>query len=208
MRAPAARCELRGGARQPSGFNNSVRGAPACSLSRHFRAGEMVFFIPWRVVAEESGAAHYGFGGAMLLDLLGPRSGCWPHDGEVAGGAESTLVIFRFGATMELGRSGRSMMMPRRFGAAARAPSSPRATINAAVETGTIDTREGDDHRISGSVSYWWKGGGDGSVHSSVVAPGPQGLAAARSLRRKACATPKKTTSVPKPDMFEPIDEM
>jgi hypothetical protein len=32
-------------------------------------------------------------------------------DGEVAGGAESTLVIFRFGATMELGRSGRSMMM-------------------------------------------------------------------------------------------------
>jgi hypothetical protein len=32
----------------------------------------MVFFIPWRVVAEESGAAQYGFGGAMLLDLLGP----------------------------------------------------------------------------------------------------------------------------------------
>jgi hypothetical protein len=27
-------------------------------------------------------------------------------DGEVAGGADSTLVIFRFGATMELGRSG------------------------------------------------------------------------------------------------------
>jgi hypothetical protein len=42
----------------------------------------MVFFIPWRVVAEESGAAH--------LDLLGPPgwcSGCWPHDGDVAGGA-------------------------------------------------------------------------------------------------------------------------
>jgi hypothetical protein len=42
----------------------------------------MVFFIPWRVVAEESGAAHF--------DLLGPPgrcSGCWPHDGEVAGGA-------------------------------------------------------------------------------------------------------------------------
>jgi hypothetical protein len=32
----------------------------------------MVFFIPWRVVAEESGAAHFGFSGAMLLDLLGP----------------------------------------------------------------------------------------------------------------------------------------
>ena len=32
----------------------------------------MVFFIPWRVVAEESGAAHFGFGGAMLLNLPGP----------------------------------------------------------------------------------------------------------------------------------------
>ena len=31
----------------------------------------MVLFIPWRVVAEESGAAHFGFGG-MLLDLPGP----------------------------------------------------------------------------------------------------------------------------------------
>ena len=39
-------------------------------LSPTFPAGEMVFFIPWRVVAEESGAAHVGFGGAMLLDLL------------------------------------------------------------------------------------------------------------------------------------------
>ena len=71
-----------------------------------------------------------------------------------------------------------------------------------------LDTREGDAHRISGSVSYWWKGGGDGSVHSSVVAPGPHALAAARSLRMKACATPKKNTSVPKPEMYEPIDEM
>ncbi|MGB6542467.1 MAG: hypothetical protein WBF03_16540, partial [Xanthobacteraceae bacterium] len=56
------------------------------ALSPTFRAGELVFFIPWRVVAEESGAAH--------LDLLGPP------DSEVAGGAvaDSTLVIFRFGA--------------------------------------------------------------------------------------------------------------
>ena len=48
------------------------------------------------------------------LDLPGPRSGCWPHDGEVAGGAvaNSTLVIFRFGATMELGRSERTTMRP------------------------------------------------------------------------------------------------
>jgi hypothetical protein len=31
-----------------------------------------------------------------LLDLLGPPgwcSGCWPHDGEVAGGAGSFFVI-------------------------------------------------------------------------------------------------------------------
>jgi len=36
---------------------------------RHFGLARWVFFIPWRVVAEESGAAHYGFGGAMLLDV-------------------------------------------------------------------------------------------------------------------------------------------
>jgi hypothetical protein len=65
------------------------------------------------VGAEESGAANFGFGGAMLLDLLGPPgrcSGCWPHDGEVTGGADSILVIFQFGATMELGRSERTTM--------------------------------------------------------------------------------------------------
>jgi hypothetical protein len=32
----------------------------------------MVFFIPWRVVAEESGATHFGLGGAMLLDPVTP----------------------------------------------------------------------------------------------------------------------------------------
>ena len=32
-RAPAARCELRGGARQPSGFNNSLRDALRRALS-------------------------------------------------------------------------------------------------------------------------------------------------------------------------------
>ena len=42
------------------------------ALSPEFSAGGMVFFIPWRMVAEESGAAHFGFGGAMLLDLPGP----------------------------------------------------------------------------------------------------------------------------------------
>ena len=34
------------------------------ALSPTFPAGALVFFIPWRVVAEDSGAAH--------LDLLGP----------------------------------------------------------------------------------------------------------------------------------------
>src|SRR5262249_13712658 len=58
-----------------------------------------------------------------------------------------------------------------------------------------------DAHLISGSVSNWWNGGGDGSVHSSVVAPGPHGLAAARSLRTKACTMPKKNTTTPKPEM-------
>ena len=54
----------------------------------------------------------------MLLDLLDStwsvqRQLAAQFAGEVAGGAvaNSTLVIFRFGATMELGRSGRSMMM-------------------------------------------------------------------------------------------------
>ena len=41
-------------------------------------------------------------------------------------------------------------------------------------------------HSTRGSVSNWWKGGGDGSVHSSVVAPMPQGLAGASLFRAKA----------------------
>ena len=36
---------------------------------------------------------------------------------------------------------------------------------------------------MRGSTSNWWKGGGDGKVHSSVVAPAPHGLSPARSLR-------------------------
>jgi hypothetical protein len=62
----------------------------------------MVFFIPWRVVAEESGAAHLGLGGAMLLDPLGPMVR------PPAAPSISILVILRFGATMELGRSERT----------------------------------------------------------------------------------------------------
>jgi hypothetical protein len=66
----------------------------------------MVFFIPWRVVAEESGAAHFGLGGALLLDPLGPMVR------PPAAPSISILVICRFGATMELGRSERTTMRP------------------------------------------------------------------------------------------------
>ena len=36
---------------------------------------------------------------------------------------------------------------------------------------------------ITGSVLNWWNGGGEDSVHSSVVAPAPHGLSPAGSLR-------------------------
>jgi hypothetical protein len=39
-----------------------------------------------------------------------------------------------------------------------------------------------------GRVSNWWKGRGEGSVHSSVVAPTPNQFGAALSLRAKASA--------------------
>src|SRR5258708_5079062 len=45
------------------------RGGSGVLSLRHFG---LVLFIPWRVGAEESGAAKNGFGGAMLLDRLGP----------------------------------------------------------------------------------------------------------------------------------------
>jgi hypothetical protein len=42
---------------------------------------------------------------AMLLDRLGPPgrcSGCWPHDGEVAGGAVADLGLLISGALTHL----------------------------------------------------------------------------------------------------------
>ncbi len=64
----------------------------------------------------------------MLLDLPGPMVR------PPAAPSISTLVIFRFGATMELGRSGRPMMMPRRFGAArATGSASPRPDRNSSL---------------------------------------------------------------------------
>src|SRR6202790_2614445 len=63
----SARCH--GVARQREGSRqNSIGGSGVLSL-RHFG---LVLFIPWRVGAEQAGAAKYGFGGAMLLDRLGP----------------------------------------------------------------------------------------------------------------------------------------
>jgi hypothetical protein len=67
-----------GRAQRATGSSTTIANSAALTvglrraLSPTFRAGAMVFFIPWRVVAEESGAAHFGFGGAMLLDLPGP----------------------------------------------------------------------------------------------------------------------------------------
>src|SRR5471032_3032134 len=96
----SARCY--GVARQREGSRqNSLGGSGVLSL-RHFG---LVLFIPWRVGAEEAGAAKYGFGGAMLLDRLGPPgrcSGCWPHDGEVAGGAVADLGLLISGAALTL----------------------------------------------------------------------------------------------------------
>ena len=50
------------------------------ALSPTFPAGEMVFFIPWRGVADDSGSAHFA---------LGRRDAARPAraDGEAAGGA-------------------------------------------------------------------------------------------------------------------------
>src|SRR5262245_29351679 len=58
-----------------------------------------------------------------------------------------------------------------------------------------------------GSVSNWWKGGGDDSVHSSVVAPAPHGLAPASRFFAKASNTPYRKISTPKPEMYEPSDD-
>src|ERR1035441_10307841 len=71
------------------------------ALSPDFSAGALAVFIPWRVGAEESGAA-------KLLDLRGPPgrcSGCWPHDGEVAGGAVADFVLVISGSRRRPRRS-------------------------------------------------------------------------------------------------------
>ena len=59
------------GALGPSWRGNDSGGGLRRAFAPAFRADGMVLFIPWRVGAEEAGAAKYGFGGAMLLDRLG-----------------------------------------------------------------------------------------------------------------------------------------
>src|ERR1700730_16138309 len=114
----SARCY--GVARQREGSRPNSIGGLGRAFSPAFRAGSLYPLIPWRVGAEEAGAAKFGSmdsageislfvtpytsgrwvflnlsAGAMLLDRLGPPgrcSGCWPHDGEVAGGAVADLV--------------------------------------------------------------------------------------------------------------------
>ena len=63
-------------------------------------------------------------------------------------------------------------------------------------------------HLIRGKISNWWKGGGEDSVHSRVVAPAPQGLSAAFSFRQKAKIIPAKNTTKPVAEMYDPIDAM
>src|SRR6188472_1340812 len=60
---------------------------------------------------------------------------------------------------------------------------------------------------MRGTVSWEWKGGGDGNLHSSVVAPTPHGFAAAGIFRRKETATPTRNTSSPAKAIYEPIDD-
>jgi hypothetical protein len=85
----------------------------------------MAFFIPWRVVAEESGAAHFDLLGApaapapifiLVLHRALPDLQRMKHKPDQAFGHRQVvcffLVIFRFGATMELGRSERTTMRP------------------------------------------------------------------------------------------------
>jgi hypothetical protein len=59
---------------------------------------------------------------------------------------------------------------------------------------------------MRGTVSWEWKGGGDGNLHSSVVAPTPHGFAAAGTFRRKATG-PDQEHQRPAKEIYEPIDD-
>src|SRR5690348_14749972 len=59
---------------------------------------------------------------------------------------------------------------------------------------------------MTGNSSYVWKGGGEGSIHSKVVAPSPQGLAAAFRPARKVWKRMKTKNSVAANEIKAPID--
>ena len=71
------------------------------------------------------------------------------------------------------GASRRSAPAPRQCEGGARSPGRPPLDVGFRVGRGRRD------QSIRGSVSNWWNGGGEDSVHSSVVAPSPQGLSGA-----------------------------
>jgi hypothetical protein len=81
--------------------STEVRSA-ACSLSPTFPAGELVFFIPWRVVAENPArrSSTCRLTRTRRTVVMSPAA------------PDSFAVLFRFGPTLELGRSERPPMRP------------------------------------------------------------------------------------------------
>src|ERR1035438_3529526 len=93
----SARCY--GVARQREGSRpNSIGGSGVLSL-RHFSGWFSLSLGAW--VPNKLARRKMVSAGAMLLDRLGPPGrcrGCWPHDGEVAGGAVAELRFIDFRA--------------------------------------------------------------------------------------------------------------
>ena len=59
-----------------------------------------------------------------------------------------------------------------------------------------------------GKSSKVWNGGGDDTVHSSVVAPSPHGFCCAVLFFIKAWSKFNKNTAKPTIEIYEPIDDM
>ena len=72
-----------------------------------------------------------------------------------------------------------------------------RSTHSYKLSSGRAERRCNRPHLMRGSVSKVWNGGGEDSVHSSVVAPTPQGFAAAGTLRANCAAMPYRNTKKP-----------
>src|SRR3569833_3274981 len=63
------------------------------------------------------------------------------------------------------------------------------------------------DYLTCGSSLNSWNWGGEGSVHSSVVAPSPQGLFGALRLAMKASVSMIRKMTTPPPAMKAPMEE-